>query len=84
MLIQEWSFICAIIEVGLELLTIGSFLLIFIRRKSKTQVRNTERYSTFAQMEHSPTIKDAEYEEPSTPNRAFARLDGQEKKGYET
>jgi hypothetical protein len=59
--------------------------MILVRRKSKTKVRKTERYSTFAKMDQNqqPGINASEYDEPSTPNRAFARLDGQEKEGYE-
>ena len=84
--IQEWSFICAIIEIGLELLTVGSFLLIFVRMKSKKEVRKTEVYSTFVQpnsnMDPAQRGFTEDYDEPSTPNRAFAQLDGQNKEGY--
>jgi len=33
-------------------------------------------------MNHEQPGMNSEYDEPSTPNRAFARLDGQEKEDY--
>jgi hypothetical protein len=56
----------------LELLTIGSFLLIFVRMKSKSKVRKTE-YATFAANQSmdpsSPGFKPYN-DEPNTPKSA--------------
>lgn len=80
LLIQNWSFICALIGVALEVLTLMSFLLIFVRLKSKKEVRKSERYSSFVQ---SATAEQGTFdafvprdEEPSTPSRAYAQLEG--------
>ena len=59
------------IEVCLEILTIGSFVLIFVRRRSKQGIRKSVvRAST---LEHQPSgpvrYEDFQYEdEPGSPN----------------
>jgi hypothetical protein len=68
----------------LEALTLVSFLLVFVRRKSKNEVRKSERYSTFVRNDPAFSPNGAreerafvfDHEEPSTPRRAFAQLEG--------
>ena len=45
---QEWSFICAMIEITLETLTIASFGLIFVRMNSKREIRKTSQRFSFS------------------------------------
>jgi hypothetical protein len=75
---QNWSFICAIIEIALELLTIGSILMIFVRMKSKKDMRKSERYAALMRAPYGQGPHG--YEEPSTPNMAYHELDS--KSGY--
>ena len=53
-----------------EVLTIGSFLMVFIRKRSKKQVRKyTERYSMHLKSPQSS-------QEPNTPPSALEVIDG--------
>jgi hypothetical protein len=61
------------IEISLEVLTIASFALVFIRRRSKEQLRRSEYYSTLMRNENPPH---GQFEDPTTPTKAYAQLEG--------
>ena len=42
------------IEIALECLTIGSFLLIIVRRRSKKHIRQSEAYASFMKNQYAP------------------------------
>ena len=41
-----WCSVCGFIGIAFEMLTLGSFVLIFIRRRSKKTLRQSQRYSS--------------------------------------
>jgi len=79
-LTQNWSFICAIIEVMLEILTLGSFLLIFVRMKSKKEMRKSMsmQISTSTANEQEARFVDGD-EDQGSPSQAYADLEGQKR-----
>lgn len=60
---------CGFLAIAFELLTLTSFILIFIRRRSKKALRESRRYSTF--LRSSTGLTDPSnrprYLPPSTP-----------------
>jgi hypothetical protein len=68
-LTQGWSFICAMIEIALELLTIGSFLLILVRRRSKRELRKSEHYSVLMKSQYP--VPPTGYEQQGATSRMY-------------
>ena len=63
----------------LEILTIGSFLLIFVRMKSKREMRKSMRVSTWTPNEQEKgSVRDDDVD-LSTPTRAYGDLEGQKR-----
>lgn len=61
----------------LEILTIGSFLLIFVRMKSKREMRKSMSVSTWTPNEQEKSFVKDDDVDLSTPTRAYGDLEGQ-------
>jgi hypothetical protein len=66
----------------LEILTIASFLLIFVRRKSKREMRKSMRVSTSTTSEQERSFVSKE-EEPESPRDVKVPLAGEKELGGE-
>jgi hypothetical protein len=61
-LIQSWCSVCGILSIAFEFLTLVTFFLIFLRRRSKRQVRESRQYSTVLRSVTSP--QEQQYRQP--------------------
>jgi hypothetical protein len=62
----------------LEILTLGSFLLIFVRMKSKREMRKSMQLSTSTASEQEARFVDGD-EDQGSPTQAYADLEGQKR-----
>ena len=44
---QTWIIVCGGLGISFEVLTLASFLLVFVRMKSKTKIRKSRQYSEY-------------------------------------
>jgi hypothetical protein len=63
-----WCSVCGFIGIAFEMLTLGSLVLIFIRRRSKKTLRQSQRYSSSLR---SASTFDGRFGEHRTPATEF-------------